>query len=140
MAKVDKYEMPDDLYYTTDHAWVKIEGNQIRVGVTDFMQQLAGDITFVRVPRAGKDMEAGKNLASMQSGKWAGKVAVPVTGKVVDVNKDLAATPKPLNADPYGQGWIAVMEPANMEDVKANLLYGDKAIEFIKEEIVKHVQ
>lgn len=140
MAKVDKYEMPDDLYYTTDHAWVKIEGNQIRVGVTDFMQQLAGDITFIRVPRAGKDMEAGKNLASMQSGKWAGKVAVPVTGKVVDVNKDLAATPKPLNADPYGQGWIAVMEPANMEDVKANLLYGDKAIEFIKEEIVKHVQ
>jgi glycine cleavage system H protein len=140
MAKVDKYEMPDDLYYTTDHAWVKIEGNQIRVGITDFMQQLAGDITFIRVPRAGKDMEAGKNLASMQSGKWAGKVAVPVTGKVVDVNKDLAATPKPLNADPYGQGWIAVMEPANMEDVKANLLYGDKAIEFVKEEIVKHVQ
>lgn len=140
MAKVDKYEMPDDLYYTTDHAWVKIEGNQIRVGVTDFMQQLAGDITFIRVPRAGKDMEAGKNLASMQSGKWAGKVAVPVTGKVVDVNKDLAATPKPLNADPYGQGWIAVIEPANMEDVKTNLLYGDKAIEFIKEEIVKHVQ
>ncbi|MCX5779307.1 MAG: glycine cleavage system protein H [Firmicutes bacterium] len=140
MAKVDKYEMPDDLYYTTDHAWVKIEGNQIRVGVTDFMQQLAGDITFIRVPRAGKDMEAGKNMASMQSGKWAGKVAVPVTGKVVDVNKDLAATPKPLNADPYGQGWIAVMEPANMEDVKTNLLYGDKAIEFLKEEIVKHVQ
>jgi glycine cleavage system H protein len=140
MAKVDKYEMPDDLYYTTDHAWVKIEGNQIRVGITDFMQQLAGEITFVRVPRAGKDLEAGKNLASMQSGKWAGKVAVPVTGKVVDVNKDLAAAPKPLNDDPYGQGWIAVMEPANMDDVRANLLFGDKAIEFVKEEIVKHVK
>jgi len=140
MAKIDKYEMPDELYYTTDHAWVKVEGNQIRIGITDFMQQLAGEITFIRVPRAGKDLEAGKNLASMQSGKWAGKIAVPVSGKVVDANKDLAAAPKPLNDDPYGQGWIAVMEPANMADVEANLLKGDKAIEFLKEEIAKHAQ
>ena len=140
MAKVDKYEMPEDLYYTTDHAWVKIEGNQIKVGITDFMQQLAGEITFVRVPRVGKDMEAGKNLCSMQSGKWAGKIAVPVTGKIIDVNKDLASAPKPLNDDPFGQGWIAVMEPANMADVEANLLKGDKAIDFIKEEIAKHAQ
>jgi len=132
--------MPDELYYTTDHAWVKVEGNQIRIGITDFMQQLAGEITFIRVPRAGKDLEAGKNLASMQSGKWAGKIAVPVSGKVVDANKDLAAAPKPLNDDPYGQGWIAVMEPANMADVEANLLKGDKAIEFLKEEIAKHAQ
>ncbi len=140
MAKIDKYEMPDELYYTTDHAWVKVEGNQIKIGISDFMQQLAGDITFIRVPRAGKDLEAGKNLASMQSGKWAGKIAVPVSGKVVDVNKDLAAVPQPLNDDPYGQGWIAVMEPANMADVEANLLKGDKAIEFLKEEIAKHAQ
>ena len=140
MAKIDKYEMPDELYYTTDHAWVKVEGNQIRIGITDFMQQLAGEITFIRVPRAGKDLEAGKNLASMQSGKWAGKVAVPVTGKVVDANKTMAASAKPLNDDPYGEGWIAVMEPANMADVEANLLHGDKAIEFLKEEIAKHAQ
>jgi len=138
MAKVDKYEMPDELYYTIDHAWVKIEGNQVRIGITDFMQQLAGEITFVRVPRVGKDMEAGKNLCSMQSGKWAGKIAVPVTGKIVDVNKDLAAVPKPLNDDPYGQGWITVMEPANIADVEANLLHGDKAIDFVKEEMAKH--
>ncbi|MDD3364005.1 MAG: glycine cleavage system protein H [Syntrophomonas sp.] len=140
MAKVDKYEIPDELYYTIDHAWVKIEGNQVRIGITDFMQQLAGEITFVRVPRVGKDMEAGKNLCSMQSGKWAGKIAVPVTGKIVDVNKDLASVPKPLNEDPYGQGWIAVMEPANMADVEANLLHGDKAIDFVKEEMAKHAQ
>lgn len=138
MAKIDKYEMPDELYYTTDHAWVKVEGNQIKIGITDFMQQLAGEITFIRVPRAGKDLEAGKNLASMQSGKWAGKVAVPVSGKVVDVNKDLAAVPRPLNDDPYGQGWIAIMEPANMADIEANLLKGDQAVQFLQEEIAKH--
>ncbi|HWQ75363.1 MAG TPA: glycine cleavage system protein H [Syntrophomonas sp.] len=140
MAKVDKYEVPDDLYYTTDHAWVKIEGQQIRIGITDFMQQLAGEITFIRVPRTGKDLEAGKNLASLQSGKWAGKIAVPVSGKVVDANKDLAAAPQPLNADCYGAGWIAVMEPTNMADVEANLMHGEKVVEFIKEEITKHAQ
>lgn len=140
MAMVDKYNMPDDLYYTTDHAWVKVEGNQIRIGITDFMQQLAGEITFIRLPRAGKNLEIGKNLISLQSGKWAGKVAVPVEGKVVDVNKDLAANPKPLNDDPYGQGWVTVMEPANMADVDAKLLKGEKAVEFIKQEIAKHAQ
>ncbi|HNX92613.1 MAG TPA: glycine cleavage system protein H [Syntrophomonas sp.] len=140
MAKVDKYEMPDDLYYTEDHAWVKIEGQQIRIGITDFMQQLAGEITFIRVPRAGKDLEAGKNLASLQSGKWAGKIAVPVNGKVVDGNKNLAAAPQPLNADCYGEGWIAIMEPTNMADVEANLMKGEKAIEFVKAEMAKHAQ
>jgi len=138
MAKVDKYEMPDDLYYTSDHAWVKVEGNRIRIGVTDFMQQLAGEITFIRLPRAGKVMEEGKNLVSLQSGKWAGKVAVPVTGNVIDVNKDLASAPQPLNSDPYGQGWIAVMEPANLADIEAKLLKGEKAIDFVKSEIAKH--
>lgn len=140
MAKVDKYDMPDELYYTTDHAWVKVENNQLRIGITDFMQQLAGEITFIRVPRAGKEFEAGKNLCSMQSGKWAGKIAMPVKGKITDANKDLVSTPKPLNDDPYGQGWIALIEPDNMADVEANLLKGDKAIEFIKEEIAKHAQ
>ncbi|HEX3012142.1 MAG TPA: glycine cleavage system protein GcvH [Syntrophomonadaceae bacterium] len=139
MAKVDKYEMPDDLYYTTDHAWVKIEGNQVRVGITDFMQQLAGEITFIRVPRAGKEFEAGKNLCSMQSGKWAGKIAMPVKGKIVDANKDLAAAPRTLNEDPYG-AWIALIEPDNIADVENNLLKGEKAVEFIKEEIAKHAQ
>lgn len=138
MAKIDKYEMPDDLYYTTDHAWVKVEGKQLRIGITDFMQQLAGEITFVRVPRAGKDMEAGKTLCSMQSGKWAGKITVPVSGKVVDANKSLASAPQPLNDEPYGAGWIAIMEPANPADVEANLLRGDKAIEFLKAEMAKH--
>jgi glycine cleavage system H protein len=65
---------------------------------------------------------------------------VPVKGKVVEVNKDLASAPQPLNSDPYGQGWIAIMEPADMADVEANLLYGEKAVAFVQEEIAKHAQ
>lgn len=140
MAKIEKYEAPEDFYYTKDHAWVKVEGNHIRIGVTDFMQQMAGTITFVRVPRSEKYMEAGKTLCSLQSGKWSGKIMVPMTGKVVEANKDVALQPKLLNEDPYGRGWIAVMEPINLSEGLNNLLYGEKAVEWLKGEIVIHAQ
>jgi glycine cleavage system H protein len=140
MAIIESYEVPADLYYTRDHAWVRIEGNQIRIGVTDFMQKMAGEITFVRLPRAGKDLEPDKTLFTLQSGKWSGKVLVPVAGKVVDANKDLAAIQKPMNDDPYGQGWVALMEPVNMADVASRLLFGDAAIAFLREEIKRNAK
>jgi glycine cleavage system H protein len=138
VARIEKYEVPDDFYYTNDHAWVRVENNHIRIGVTDFLQQMAGPITFVRVPRAGRDMEAGKTLCSLQSGKWAGKILVPMTGKVVDGNKDVALNPKLLNEDPYGRGWIAVMEPVNLSAGLSSLFYGESAIEWLKGEIAAH--
>ena len=140
MAIIESYDVPEDLYYTRDHAWVRIEGNQIRIGVTDFMQKMAGEITFVRLPRAGKDLEPDKTLFTLQSGKWSGKVLVPVAGKVVDANKDLAAIQKPMNDDPYGQGWVALMEPVNMADVASRLLFGDAAIAFLREEIKRNAK
>jgi glycine cleavage system H protein len=140
VARVEKYEVPEDLYYTKDHAWVQVEGNRIRIGATDFMQQMAGPITFIRVPRAGKDLETGKTLCSLQSGKWAGKIVVPMTGKVVDANKDLALNPKLLNEDPYGRAWIAVMEPVNLAEGINHLLFGEKALEWLKGEIAIHTK
>jgi len=140
VARVDKYEVPDDFYYTRDHAWVHVEGNRIRIGATDFMQQMAGPITFIRVPRAGKDLEIGKTLCSLQSGKWAGKIAVPMTGKVVEANKDLALNPKLMNEDPYGRAWIAVLEPVNLSEGMNDLLFGEKAVEWLKNEIALHVK
>lgn len=140
MAKVDQYEVPDELYYTTDHAWIKVEGNQIRIGVTDFMQQLAGDISFIRVPRVDKELPEGKTLASLQSGKWAGKLLVPMTGKVVDANKDLVKDPSPINKDPYGQGWIAVMEPDNLEEGLAALMQGEAVASWLLKEIAEHAK
>ena len=138
MTMVDTYKVPEDLYYTRDHAWIKIEDNRIRIGVTDFMQQMAGEITFIRVPRAGKDMEEGKTLCTLQSGKWAGKILVPMQSLVVDVNKDLAANPQILNADPYHRGWIAVLEPVDLSEGLAKLLKGDRVIDWLKGEIAKH--
>ena len=135
MAIIEAYEVPGDLYYTKDHAWVKIEGEKIRIGVTDFMQKMAGEITFIRLPRPGKDLETDKTLISLQSGKWAGKILSPVAGRILEINKDLAANPAPLNTDPYGQGWVATMTPRNMADVAGLLLFGEEAVAFLHEEI-----
>lgn len=135
-----QYTIPKDLYYTQDHAWVKVEGNSIRIGITDFMQRLAGEITFIRIPRVGKTLAAGATLSSIQSGKWAGKVQVPMAGKVLEVNTELPTNPKLLNTDSYGAGWICVMEPENLVEGLQGLIHGDNADKFFTEEHAKFVK
>ena len=135
-----QYNIPQDLYYTRDHAWVKVEGNNIRIGVTDFMQQLAGEITFIRVPRAGKALAAGATLSTIQSGKWAGKILVPLSGKVLEANMALPANPQLLNSDSYGAGWICLMEPEDLVGGLQILLHGPAADKFFSEEAVKHAK
>ncbi|QDR81600.1 glycine cleavage system protein H [Sporomusa termitida] len=132
-----QYEIPQGLYYTRDHAWVKVEGNTIRIGITDFMQKLAGEITFIRIPRVGKTLAAGATLSSIQSGKWAGKIQVPLAGKVLAVNSELPGNPKLLNSDSYGAGWICVMEPDNLAAGLQDLIHGDDADKFFTEEHAK---
>lgn len=135
-----QYNIPQDLYYTRDHAWVKVEGKSIRIGVTDFMQQLAGEITFIRIPRAGKELAEGATLSSIQSGKWAGKIQVPMTGKVLEANTALPGNPQLLNSDSYGAGWICVMEPNDLDGGLQKMLHGPEVEQFIAEEAVKHVK
>ena len=136
--EVRGYSMPDELYYTRDHAWVKVEGGLIRIGITDVMQGLAGDISFIRVPRAGKVFEEGKTLASLQSGKWAGKIVAPMAGTVVESNMALAANPVLLNSHPYSEGWIAVMEPVNLSAGLAELLAFPEVEPWVIGELAEH--
>ena len=119
---------------------MKVEGNRIRIGVTDFMQQLAGEITFIRIPRAGKELAEGATLSSIQSGKWAGKIQVPMTGKVLEANMQLPGNPKLLNSDSYGAGWICIMEPNDLAGGLQKLLQGTEADQFIAEEAAKHAK
>ncbi len=136
--RVQDYEFPDELYYTEDHAWVRVEGDRIRVGITDAMQGLAGAISFIRVPRVGKSFEDGKTLASIQSGKWAGKIATPMPGTVVEANANLTTNPGLLNSSPYGEGWIAVMEPIDLTSGLAHLMYGTAFEPWILKELAEH--
>lgn len=139
MAIIEGYNLPDDLYYTSDHAWVKVEGNLVRVGMNDFAQKLAGAISFVKLPKVGKELPAGKLLSSMQSGKWAGRLEVPMAGKVVEVNKELLHEPQKMNQDCYGNGWIALLEPGNFQEDLGKLMTGPQAAEWLKGEIARNV-
>lgn len=137
---MSQYNTPSELYYTQDHAWVKVEDGKIRIGVSDFMQKLAGEITFIRIPRANKALAAGATLCSIQSGKWAGKIKVPMNGTVIEANSELTTNPKLLNEDSYNSGWICVMEPENLAAGLAELLHGEEADRFFTEEHAKHSQ
>ncbi|HRD02327.1 MAG TPA: glycine cleavage system protein GcvH [Candidatus Saccharicenans sp.] len=97
---------PENLYYSQDHEWLKVEGEEAILGITDFAQKQLGDIIYVDLPDSGKAVEAHQTLATVESVKSVSDIYSPVTGEVVQVNQDLAQTPELINSDPHGQGWI----------------------------------
>ncbi len=106
-------DVPDDLRYSTDHEWVRVESGQVRVGITDYAQDALGDIVFVQVPTVGTAVTVGSALGEVESTKSVSEIYAPVTGTVVEVNDDLGDAPERLNDDPYGRGWICVLDPAD---------------------------
>jgi glycine cleavage system H protein len=113
--------VPDDLRYTADHEWARIEGGRIRIGITDYAQDALGDVVFVQLPEPGTKVEAGGTFSEVESTKSVSDIYAPVTGTVVEVNSELADSPQRLNEDPYGEGWICVIEPADPATVDALL-------------------
>ena len=108
--KIDMYEFPDDLLYDRDHNWVRIEGNSATIGMTDFGQDLAGEIVFAEVPRVGREIEQGQPFMSLESGKWVGRIKGIVSGKIVETNEEIEWESTIINEDPYGEGWFAKLE------------------------------
>jgi glycine cleavage system H protein len=104
-------DVPGDRRYTQDHEWASLEGGRVRVGITEYAQDALGDVVFVKVPEAGARVETGTALGEVESTKSVSDVYAPVTGTVVAVNESLADAPQAVNEDPYGEGWICVIEP-----------------------------
>ena len=100
---------PEDLQYTSDHEWVRREGEQVRIGITDYAQDALGDVVFVQVPTVGTKVKAGESFSEVESTKSVSDIYAPVSGEVTEVNDDLAEVPERLNEDPYGEGWICVI-------------------------------
>jgi glycine cleavage system H protein len=107
--------VPDDLRYTSDHEWARQEGDQLRIGITDYAQDALGDVVFVQLPGPGTAVKAGDSFAEIESTKSVSDVYAPVAGTVVDVNTDLTDAPQRLNEDPYGEGWLCVIQPEDGE-------------------------
>lgn len=113
--------VPDDLRYTQDHEWVRLEGDRLRVGITDYAQDALGDVVFVSLPEPGTAVEAGGSFSEVESTKSVSDVYAPVTGTIVEVNAELGDAPQRLNDDPYGEGWICVMEVTDRSTLDALL-------------------
>ena len=110
--------VPDDLFYTESHEWVRQEGENARVGITDHAQAELTDVVFVDLPKVGAQAEAKGQIAVVESVKAASDIYAPVKGTVVEVNKALEANPALINTDPFGEGWIFVLKMDSPDEVK----------------------
>jgi len=110
--------IPDDLLYTESHEWIKREGENIRVGITDHAQSELTDVVYVELPKLERQATAKEPIAVVESVKAASDIYAPVKGMVIEVNKALEADPGLINREPYGQGWIFVLKIQNPDDLK----------------------
>src|SRR5215210_4949249 len=113
--------IPDGLRYSTDHEWVSIDGQRVRIGITDYAQDALGDVVFVEVPTVGRTVTAGESMSEVESTKSVSDIYAPVSGTIVAVNESLAAEPEALNRDPYGDGWICEIEMSDPAEIEGLL-------------------
>ena len=111
--------VPDDLRYTQDHEWGRLDGDRLRIGITDYAQDALGDVVFVQLPEPGLAVKAGDAFSEVESTKSVSEIYSPVSGTIVEVNTDLADIPQRINEDPYGEGWICVIQVADPNEVAA---------------------
>jgi glycine cleavage system H protein len=140
MVRLEGYDFPDDLYFHPDHMWVKVEGDKARIGYNAWAANAAGKLVSIKTRPAGKAVPAGKTLGSVESGKWVGSLKMPVSGTVVEINPAIADNPSVINDDPYGNGWVALIEPSSLDADLATLMKGsdkDKLEAWLKQEIAK---
>lgn len=130
--KVNDYEVPEGLYYTKEHTWVKVEDGKCRVGVTDYAQKALNDVVFVELPKTGSKVEHMKPAGTLESVKAVSDFFSPVSGEVIEVNNSLPDKPELLNEKPYGDGWFAVVKPSNLDQELSALMDAQKYGELLK--------
>jgi glycine cleavage system H protein len=113
--------IPEDLRYSSDHEWVRLEDGKARIGITDYAQDALGDVVYVEVPEVGAAASAKDKISEVESTKSVSDIYAPVSGRIVEANADLADAPERLNEDPYGEGWICVIEVTDPAEVDALL-------------------
>ena len=120
---------PEDLRYSPDHEWVRVEAdNHVRIGITDYAQDALGEVAYVDLPEVGKTIESGQPISEIESTKSVSELFAPVSGTITMVNDDLVGSPERLNTDPYGEGWICVIELGSESDLD-NLMDASAYIE-----------
>ena len=132
MVKVDGHEVPEGLYYTKEFEWLKVEGDKVRVGITDYAQKQLREIVYAELPAAGTATKQNDPYGTVESVKAVSDLVAPISGTIEQVNAEVQSKPELLNEDPYNKGWLLVVKPSNLQAELANLMDFNKAVEFHK--------
>ena len=108
---------PQDLRYTKDHEWVRMDGDEAIVGITDFAQHELGDMVYIEIETVGKELQAGNVFGTVEAVKTVSDLYLPINGTIIEVNPNLNSNPEIVNSDPYGEGWMVKMKINNQSDV-----------------------
>jgi glycine cleavage system H protein len=110
--------VPDDLRYSKDHEWARQDDGRVRIGITDYAQDALGDVVFVQIPEVGTRVSVGESFSEVESTKSVSDIYAPVSGTVVEANQELADSPQRVNDDPYGEGWLVVIEADDVSQLE----------------------
>jgi len=114
-----KYTIPEDLFYDTNDFWIKVDGDEAVVGMTDYGQTNTGDILYLELSPGGEAFKQGDRFGSIESGKWVGNLTAPLSGVVLDSNNEVERNPRKVNADAYGEGWLYRIKLSDPEELKS---------------------
>jgi glycine cleavage system H protein len=132
MVKVEGYEVPEGLYYSKDFAWVKIEDDKVRMGITDYAQKALREIVYAELPEAGTQVKQTEPFGTLESVKAVSDLIAAVSGTIEEVNEEVQSKPETLNEDPYGKAWLIIVKPTNLQADLANLMTYEQAVEWHK--------
>jgi glycine cleavage system H protein len=121
VKEIAELNLPEDLRYSETHEWVRLEGDKVKVGITDYAQDHLGDITFVELPQVDDAFPKGAQCGSLESTKAVSEIFMPVSGEILAVNDALGESPGLINSDPYGDGWIVEIKPERLEQMQSLL-------------------
>ena len=121
MKEIHELNLPEDLRYAEDHEWVRTSGDTVKIGISDYAQDQLGDIVFVELPPEGTDLAKGDEFGTVESVKAVSELYMPISGEVVAVNPALEDAPELVNSDPYNEGWMIEVKPADAAEVEALL-------------------
>jgi len=129
--EISELNLPDDVKYNEEHEWARLEGENLKIGITDYAQDQLGEIVFVEMPEVGDTLEKKEELGSLESVKAVSEIYMPVGGEIVSINVELGDAPELVNEDPYGQGWIIEVKPGDRTDLDS-LMNKDAYLEMLK--------
>ncbi len=128
----EEYIVPENLYYTKEHEWLKVQGDTAIMGITDYAQKSLHEIVFVDLPEVGRKVKQMESIGTVESVKAVSEIYMPISGEIIEVNTELNEKPELVNQDPYGKGWIAKIQPENLEKELKNLMTPQQYKEHLK--------